>query len=533
MTKDDVQSTLKTPSLTRNIELHTFVLRSGPQEIADDRQRRILTDEILPSYIMARRWFQNKNQTIEQIDYALLGPRLGGSDDVMYGELKLHINGRLECYALPLAVAWEDEPTHPLEAPLALARVRRGRRVGLLTDAFAAPRFATAILDGLREQTTTALNGGGTLRFQPTAALDKLSLPETLDFEWLGAEQSNSSMIIGRQAVVKLLRRLTTGQHPEAEMSRVLTDRGFEGVPALLGDLVRVAEDGNVATVAIVQSFIQNQGDGWAWTLQRLGQIVDDSTTPVGDPHAGQFDNYRGFAEILGRRIGQMHAVLGFACDDDDFTPERATARQADALGKTVAAQIGKALDSLPEQTYDALTAHRDALIGLANSLATAAEGALLIRIHGDLHLGQVLVAGGDVAIIDFEGEPLKPLAERRAKANPMRDVAGMLRSFDYAAAAVERDSRLTEESGSLDRARLALAQFREAAREAFLAGYAQGVGTPLDAQSLRLLELFLLEKAAYEISYEAANRPGWLDVPIRGLVDLFNALMARHGKAD
>jgi maltose alpha-D-glucosyltransferase/alpha-amylase len=518
-------------------EYHTFVLRDRLIEIAEQRSRRVLTEEILPAYIRSRRWFQNKDKSVTDIALAAIDPLPGVAGDALYVEIAVELDGGTERYALPLAAAWEDQPQHPFEAPLALARVRRGRRVGFLTDAFATPLFDRALLAGLRSEARLKLTDGGELVFRPTASLAAMDIPSDAEIEWPSAEQTNSTLIVGRKAVVKLLRRLTEGVHPEAEMSRFLTERGFEGAPPLLGDVVRTTADGALYTSAIVQGFVANQGDGWAWTLKQLDWIVDAHATPFGQSGAGEFDLYRGFAEALGLRLGQMHAILAQPSDNPDFAPEIVDERVARAWGEAARRQLEQAFGIMAgrpdDRTAIAVLDRQERLLAVASALAAKAVGSLRTRVHGDLHLGQVLVAGGDARIIDFEGEPLKPIADRRAKSSPMRDVAGMLRSFDYAAAAVGRDNRLAATGGSGDRADALLASFRACARKGLLAGYRQVAGRELDERDRALLDLLMLEKVAYEIVYEAANRPGWIDVPIRGLAEIAERRLPGHPALD
>ncbi len=161
----------------------------------------------------------------------------------------------------------------------------------------------------------------------------------------------------------------------------------------------------------------------------------------------------------------------------------------------------------------------RAALFARLPALADQLDGATLTRIHGDLHLGQVLVVNGDVAIIDFEGEPAKPVEIRRGKDHPLRDVAGMIRSFEYAAAMVRRRSQASHAHLSDEQVSAFTDSFVERATEAFLAGYHEAIGiAPVHGLDATLLDLFLIDKAAYEVVYEAANRPAWIDVPLHGL---------------
>jgi maltose alpha-D-glucosyltransferase/alpha-amylase len=418
-------------------------------------------------------------------------------------------------YALPLAIAWEEAPANPFDAALALARVRHGARIGLLTDGFAVPAFARAILHGLGHGC-----GPGDLVCRAGPAL--IDLADDAAVEWPGAEQSTSTLIVGQQAVIKLFRRLAGGIHPEAEMVRELTERGFTGIAALMGDVYY-----RDAAVAIVQRFVDNQGDGFRWSLEQVGRLIDDKAVTDnggtgdagnGDAGAGDFAPYRNFIHVVGCRLGEMHAVLARPSDNPDFAPQQATPQIIAAWRAGLRAQIeaAAALQDLGVRT---------GLLVKADAALAQAQGLAVTRIHGDLHLGQILVAGGDAVIIDFEGEPAKPLAERRAKNSPLRDVAGMLRSFDYVRGVAERTERLVSTSQSADRARRLLDAFGEMARAAFLDGYAQGRGRPLDAREEKLLGVFALEKAAYEIAYEANNRPDWISVPLAGFAKLAERL--------
>ncbi len=509
------------------VEHHTFVLRKGLADIAGAAPRQMLQNEILPPYVAQRRWFQHKNEKATSFELTTLG-EIG--QELFYGEIAVGIGKSVERYVLPLTIAWEDAPSFPFEAPLALARVRQGRRVGLLTDGFASPALPRAVLAGLRESRRIAI-GSGELAFHPTAAGIALRVDADAALEWPAAEQTNSTVVVGRAAVIKLLRRLSPGIHPEAEMTRFLTERGFTGTPPLLGEVIRQDADGSTATAMIVQGFVQNQGDGWQWTLNRLGRIADEAATPYGEDASAEFPHYTKFAHRVGQRLGEMHNVLAAApADDPGFSAQAVTAPQAERIAAAIAEQFEHALAVAKEgketdsELLAALTAKRAELKRAVGRVGRLAAGQLRTRIHGDLHLGQILVAGDDISIIDFEGEPLKPLAERRAKHLPLRDVAGMLRSFDYAAAHIERSTPQTGEEGRT-RAADVLARFRTMAADTFLQGYEEGRGLKLNEEEHALLQFLLLEKAAYEVTYEAANRPGWIAVPLRGLLQCVERL--------
>jgi len=516
------------------VEHHTFVLRHSLAEIVENSARVILQRDVLPSYIAPRRWYQHKDRRMGRVEVARAGLLEGEGQTVLYCEISLGGEGQ-GCYALPLAIAWEDVASNPFEAPLALARVRKGPRVGLLTDAFASPALAHVIVNGLRHRATQPVSDGE-IRFHPTELfLETLDVGIDAALEWPAAEQSNSTMVVGRKMVIKLFRRLSTGIHPEGEMSRYLTDKGFDGTPPLFGEMVRVGGGGETATVAVVQGYVFNQGDGWEWTLDRLARIVDEGATPFGNTGQDGLEQYCAFARQAGRRIGQMHQVLTQPTDNSDFAPEPVTSARAAAIATRILAQFDSALSAAKATRDSEAAALAQELPGLRNALAPAiaeyaarAAGLQRIRVHGDMHLGQLLVAGEDVQIIDFEGEPTKSLEERRRKSLPFRDVAGMLRSFDYAASQAERNARQVGEE-SVQRAAAIVEDFRHRASEALMAGYEEGIGRSLTRDEHVLIELLTLEKAAFEVCYEASNRPDWLIVPLKGLHVLAGRVLERE----
>jgi maltose alpha-D-glucosyltransferase / alpha-amylase len=438
---------------------------------------------------------------------------------------------RTERYALPLSLAWDDATSAPFEAPLAIARVRRGPRVGYLTDGFASAKFARTILAGLARGADATPDAHGFV-YAPAPALADIAPDATID--WLAAEQSNSTLVVGRQAVVKLFRRLVEGIHPETEMVRALTERGFTGIASLMGDVTYISPEGARFAVAVVQRFVENQGDGFQWLLDQVGRLIDDRAVTEDSDHP-DFETLENFIEVIGRRLGEMHLVLAQPSDNPDFAPVIADAETVIAWRARVRHQLHAAFlaienhaaskgEDTAARLKDVLS-RRDAIIAAAEAGLENGEGSTLTRIHGDLHLGQVLVAGGDVVIIDFEGEPLKPLSERRAKNSPLRDVAGMARSFDYVAGIVARNDKLAVSGPGAERAAKLLQEFGEKARTAFLAGYGVGRDAPFEAREKKLLAIFALEKAAYEIVYEANNRPDWIDVPLAGFLRLADSL--------
>ncbi|HZK91793.1 MAG TPA: maltose alpha-D-glucosyltransferase [Stellaceae bacterium] len=524
-------------------ELRTLVLRHGIEDVLAPEERRVLEEEALPAYLMRRRWFASKGEKIEATRLSTAEPISAAGLDLILTELEVSLPRHSEHYLLPLAIAWEDDLSDALPQQLALARVRRGRRVGFLTDAFATDALPIAVLRALALSAVRPL-AHGEIRFLPTARLAEIDIPRKPEIRRLSAEQSNSSLIIADLAVFKLVRRVFAGIHPEAEMGRYLTERGSANTAPLLGEVTRYDPDGTPHTLVLVQGFLRNQGDGWGWTLDYLSRVLNSAA--VVDPEtriediADALAGYGNFAAAIGRRLAELHTILAAPTDNPAFAPEQATAADVAAWTDSVRAQLDTAFTALagatqwPDEEMQAVAAalknRQPELNEAIGRLAKAAVGSLKTRTHGDFHLGQVLVSSGDAYIIDFEGEPARPLGERRAKSIPLRDVAGLLRSFDYAVAAASSRAEGPAQNGPGKAA--VLDRFASNASEAFLTAYRavhaesprQWVG---EAAEPALLDLFLLEKAAYEICYEAASRPAWIGIPLHGLAQIAARIVA------
>jgi maltose alpha-D-glucosyltransferase / alpha-amylase len=494
---------------------------------------KLIEDEALPQYIAKRRWFGLKDQVIKNariMNVAKIGDE---PHEILLSEIEVKTTGATTRWLLPLGILWEDESSAALPTRLALARVRRGRKTGLLTDAFALPDFAhhvVAALAGGKE----VRSGDGIIQFRPTETgrVKLANVPET-DVHWLAAEQSNSSLTIGDTAMLKIFRRLSPGQHPETEMNRYLTAQGFIHAPSLVGDVVRVAPDGTPTTLAIALEFVRNEGDAWAWMLDHLNRALDAHSPAAAAENSGAdlFADCDAVIAAIGRRLGEMHAILARETSEAAFAPEVANTSDAANWAKNTEDRIQKAFGAIAQlQTWERdkdreraqkLLSQRASIAAAVRNLASSAAGTVKTRIHGDFHLGQVLVASGDAFIIDFEGEPAASIAERRAKTSPLRDVAGLLRSIDYAAATMmDRNAVGAVPMDETQRDEL-ISQFRSRGSTAFLSAYWKSAGAQNGPAERALLGLFLIEKAAYEVDYEAANRPTWMGVPIAGLARL------------
>ena len=348
-----------------------------------------------------------------------------------------------------------------------------------------------------------ATDAGGALFFRPTHLFDSIPLETTEPIALMRGEQSNTSIRYGDALILKLFRRLQFGPNPDVEVGRFLTEQSqFRGTPAVVGSLDYLSPDGQQASLALLQRFEPNRGDAWTTTLHRLRAVLD------GESLAESVDA----VARLGQTTAELHLAL--ASGSGDFSAERIDARDLEVWRQAIHDEVRTAADALAQRT---IAVETRVLLLRADGIASL-YGALKTRHHGDYHLGQVLERDdGSFAIIDFEGEPSKPLPQRREKRSPLRDVAGMLRSFDYARNAA---LRAVDPSDPL-RTRKA-DQWYQAARQAFLKTYQRTIqqGRPelLPREIAPPLAALELEKAAYEVLYELNNRPDWLPIPLAAL---------------
>jgi maltokinase len=314
----------------------------------------------------------------------------------------------------------------------------------------------------------------------------------------IGAEQSNSSLVFGDELVLKLYRRLEAGVNPELEVLRFLTERGFASIASLEGWAARSGQLLD-ATLAILQEFVHGEADGWSLALATLR---DGGETFV--PHARR----------LGEVTGALHTALSSEPHDPAFCPEEATAETLALFVATVDEEIENLFVTLPDDpVLERIAGRGEEIRERLRLRGQVGPAGRLIRQHGDYHLGQVLWTGEDWIVLDFEGEPARPLAQRRRKRSPLRDVAGMLRSFAYVASAAELDGEVPPPS-----------EWEGRVRAEFLDGYYAeadaGILPPVEARE-RLLALFELEKAVYELRYELGHRPDWVAIPVAAIVRL------------
>ncbi|WP_173932375.1 maltose alpha-D-glucosyltransferase [Chelativorans sp. Marseille-P2723] len=511
------------------------LVRTNIERVLEGRALRQLEEDVLAPFLQRQRWFGAKSEEIRSArirELARLDEEAG-----LLAIVEVDLASGNQHYLLPLSILWGEE--HVLYgAPslsATLARVRRGAQLGALVDGSYDERFASELMRCM--QAGRELSGpGGVLRFYGSQKLTEMSFAEPPSA--LRQEQSNVSIAFGRQALMKIFRRLRPGHQPEVEVARFLTEEaGFTNTPAFLGS-IELLEEGEENTVLVsVAAYIENQGDAWSVFVHALERHMEDEilSPPSAENMPIPFVYPLDLIYRLGERSGQMHAALAIKTDIESFRAEPVRRADIDEWVKdaraelsTVRTGLGNALERLPPTSRE-MAEH---VLSLARNLDRRLAGLRRIRpsgmktrIHGDYHLGQVLVAQQDLFIIDFEGEPRRSLAERRAKTSPLRDLAGMLRSFDYAASTAARQVAARLPDQSRDSEALA-ARWRDRMSGEFLAGYSAVAGSPVsgtDEQVTRdaLLQLFLLQKALYEVNYELSNRPDWVAIPLQGVLNL------------
>ena len=515
-------------------ELSTLVV-GRLADLLGGAARRTMEGETLPRYLPLQRWYGGKGKGAgpAHIESAALLPDNDGG-----GWLLTTVQAGGALYFLPLAESWgkAGEDFAASGHPAVLARLRSGSRVGALLDGAADDRLILTLVAAMTGERRVEVAGLWIDCFHTRALDGRLRGDETVSR--IAAEQSNTSLVIGEAAVLKLIRRPEHSVSVEAEMGAFLTARGFPHSPALLGGVI-LGDGGREPslTLALMHAHVANQGDAWSWLTRQLERVFDGAglLPPVearaavagGDAELSQF------AELLGNRTGALHVALGEATGNPDFDPQPVTEADLSSWRHRALAWAEAALEVVAaglSVEATALARHGTELRRTIGEAIPQRVAAAKCRIHGDYHLGQVLVAGNDVAIIDFEGEPVRPPAERRAKDSPLRDVAGMLRSFDYAVAALLARADAARPGARRAMAPLA-AEWLERAGAQFLGSYilaTEGLATlPGDAEIFRrLLRFFQLEKACYEICYEAAHRPAWRDVPVRGTLALLGVAL-------
>jgi maltose alpha-D-glucosyltransferase / alpha-amylase len=515
-----------------------------------------LLQQLLITYLPHQRWFGAKSRTIKTVA-VLDAAELPGLNAVLFFLQLTYDDDTTSVYQLALSITTGEaaETIRASDPTSIVATVTTSDGPAILHDAIAREDVRQAILC-LIEANAKLPTRNGVLVGHSSSAFAEIRGVDPLPARTGSAEQSNTSILYDAKLIMKLFRRLQSGENPDTEIGRFLTETAhFTRIAPFLGDITLKSEKGEFVTVAMLQGLVENEGDGWQWTLDELSHYYDSVATlpPPQDlgasptflsekespslarEHAGL---YLDAAALLGRRTAEMHLALATPTDNPVFIAEPFTTNDLAADATRIEAQISLSLEALKRgmsQLTEVVTdnaalvlSRRIELFARARAIASATpdEAGMRIRIHGDYHLGQILRSRGDYVILDFEGEPARTLAARRAKQSPLKDVAGMLRSFSYAAYAglnAFAQRRPDDAKGLEPWARL----WQNAVSTEFLRAYRVAIDAkdlkliPQPTQAQLLLNAYLLEKALYELLYELDNRPAWVRIPLVGILAL------------
>jgi maltose alpha-D-glucosyltransferase / alpha-amylase len=528
----------------------------------DDRSA---LDAVLPAYLLPRRWFGGKARKIRSA-------RVDDVVDASTPELRAfitlvrveYVEGDPETYVLPLAHARNKHAERlAKEFPHTVVARTGGSPEGLLYDPTGDPAFGTELLRVMATRRRLRGERGEVAGNLAKEFKDRRrEKPNSLRPQLVRVEQSNTSILYGNKLFFKLFRKLDAGVNPDVDIARQLTRKGFEHTPEVVGEL-EYARAGGSSTLGVLKRFVPNEGDAWSYTLDALGGYFERILTHRPSPRRARLDvdallvcagseppeeahemlgPYLESARLLGVRTAEMHGALASVTDRKEFAPEPFSALYQRSLYQSMRNLSGRIfhalerrLDTLPEDARPIgaeVLERRGEILERMRAVVGEKMEAQRIRTHGDYHLGQVLYTGRDFVIIDFEGEPARALTERKLKRSPLSDVAGMLRSFSYAAytGLADEEVRGAARADELEAiepwarfwvawsSAVFLRAYRESAAEA-----GAGFLPERDDHMRVLLEAHLLEKAVYELGYELNNRPDWIGVPLRGLRQLLD----------
>jgi trehalose synthase-fused probable maltokinase len=448
----------------------------------------LLDDPRMREWLSAQRWYASKTRAVTGLELVEQA-RVGAAGQLVLALVQARFaQGTHALYQLPLTLEERSQVSPGNGDPICAAN-------GVVAfDAARDPSAARELIAQIDASADVETECG---RFAFRHVESSTPLPAGAEAKMLGAEQSNTSIVLGERLVLKIFRKLEAGINPDLEMLRFLTARGFPNIAALHG-WYEYEGTALAATLGIAQALILDGSDGWELALDEIVTAPDTFLERLGS---------------LGTATAQMHNVLASDASDPAFSPQEPSQEALALLSATIDEDIERLFIGLPDDPRLAPIAGRgqDVRERLTSRTQLGADGRH-IRIHGDYHLGQTLHTPRGWVILDFEGEPARPLAERRVKRSPLRDVASMLRSFAYVTSAVK-----------LLRDREAPSDFEQRARIRFLECYFSAVDPALlpagDTTIANLLAIFELEKAIYELRYELDHRPDWVAIPVAGIV--------------
>lgn len=555
-------------------ELPVIRVTSSWKELFETRHKTYLED-ILPDYLKMRRWYGSKARRAKSASFSEIFPISYGGVFAYLTLVTVEFNeGQPDTYVLPLTFASGEQVDHLREhLPHTIVAEIQGIDEGVLFDALGDEVFCQNVLEAIEKNETIESSTGTLIEAKSFKRFAEIrgSKDEPLQASINRAEQSNTSVLYGHKLILKVFRRVDEGINPDLEIGRFLTEtKGFPHTAPVIGS-IELRRKRNVAPLSLVilQGFVENQGDAWQHTLDVLSRFFEralvaetelSSTVPE-DPTGDEpldntilrttekaqelIDTYLETARLLAQRTAEMHIVLAEEDSDPAFTPEAFTPFYQRSVYQSLRNLKGNVLQLLKGRITDLrglerdlaeeLLQREDEILQRIRFLIDHGIHAMRTRCHGDYHLGQVLYTGRDFVIIDFEGEPARSINDRRVKRSPLRDVAGMLRSFHYAAYSSLMNTEAEESAvpGLIRKEDVETLEpwakfWSNWAGATFVKAYLEAAGDapflPKSHEELRvLLDTFLMEKAIYELGYELNHRPDWIRIPLMGVLELLN----------
>jgi len=450
-----------------------------------------IDEERLREWFVKQRWFGSKASDVAHLNVLEAFTLRDDPPQLVLALIEARFpSGTHEVYQVPIGVRPVDEGW--------TERVIAETNADTFYDALADPAHARELLHLMRSG-VDVLAGDGTLGFRWSGGAGEGG---TVEVRPVGVEQSNSSIVFGEALILKAFRRVEPGVNPELELLRFLSERAFPHIAPIVGWF---QYEGRLmdATLGVLQEYLAGASDGWDLALDALGA----------DPEA-----FLAHVRALGVVTGELHTALGSEATDPAFAPEQPSTEAISILTATIDEEIERIFVELPElDALESIRGRGQDVQERLHMLANVGAAGRVIRTHGDYHLGQTMLADRGWVILDFEGEPARPISQRRLKRSPLRDVAGMLRSFSYAAAG----SRILRDAPAPE-------GWEERARATFLDGYFETVDPALlppgEDPTQKMLSIFELEKAVYELRYELNNRPDWVAIPAAGIARLLDS---------
>jgi maltose alpha-D-glucosyltransferase / alpha-amylase len=515
-----------------------------------NNEREHLECEVLPNHIRNSRWFGSKARTfrnLKVIEQVAFSSDAGGAR-LWFVQVN-YLDAPTETYAFPVKIA-SSEMAHSIKQNAPQAVIAHFARAdgAVLCDAIWDTTFRSELFDAIVQQQTVRAQAGHFAGFA-TAGPGSQELEFSGNSQVLSAEQSNSSILFDNRFFLKLYRKLEDGINPDVEITRFLTEQtDFPNVPAFIGALEYRRAKAEPTVVCLLQQAVANEGDVWTLTMDAIGRYYDrvlerkadlqNETAPPGTLLEELIGGvYPEKVKLMAQRTGELHLALASRSDNPAFAPEPFNAMAQRSVYQSMRTSLRRAFTSLEKKLPDVPAKFRDEAreVLAAEKEILAREKRLLdrrtngakIRIHGDYHLGQLLYTGKDFVILDFEGEPARPLSDRKMKRSALRDVAGIMRSFQYAAyATLWQPAMRQQDVPFLERwADFWYRQMSSVFLQSYLNTTTGAIFIPKNSDDLRIIvESYLLDKAVYEIGYELNHRPSWVLIPVRGIKQILQA---------